>query len=234
MQKAASDRWAQVEDELGTGVELQRSGGLMVAETEEQAAEAGRPRGDHHAARQDPAEVDKILGVDEDEAVGRPGDHRDAEGERRHEQQAAPVGARDRAEHRFRSPLGDDDSREAVRFDDPTHEERQEDEWDDGEGEDPAEPERLLREAVDDRGQAGPHGIARGHQRHRLRPLVGGGELDRAHLREPDGGAQERPADREDRPCACAPCRGSEARAVLPGASVRRPLSDTPRPGRPR
>lgn len=39
LQKAASDRWAQVEDELGTGVELQRSGGLMVAETEEQAAE---------------------------------------------------------------------------------------------------------------------------------------------------------------------------------------------------
>lgn len=39
LQKAASDRWAQVEAELGADVELQRSGGLMVAETEEQVAE---------------------------------------------------------------------------------------------------------------------------------------------------------------------------------------------------
>jgi sarcosine oxidase subunit beta len=39
LQKAASDRWARVEEELGASVELQRSGGLMVAETEEQVAE---------------------------------------------------------------------------------------------------------------------------------------------------------------------------------------------------
>lgn len=39
LQKAASDRWAFVEDELEADIELQRSGGFMVAETEEQAEE---------------------------------------------------------------------------------------------------------------------------------------------------------------------------------------------------
>ena len=39
LQKAASDRWAQVADELGADIGLQRSGGLMVAETEEQVRE---------------------------------------------------------------------------------------------------------------------------------------------------------------------------------------------------
>jgi sarcosine oxidase subunit beta len=38
LQRAASDRWATVEDELGVDVELQRAGGFMVAETEEQGA----------------------------------------------------------------------------------------------------------------------------------------------------------------------------------------------------
>ena len=39
LQKAASDRWSLVEAELGVRVELQRSGGLTIAETEEQVAE---------------------------------------------------------------------------------------------------------------------------------------------------------------------------------------------------
>jgi sarcosine oxidase, subunit beta len=39
LQKAASDRWESVEAELGVSVELQRSGGLTIAETEDQVAE---------------------------------------------------------------------------------------------------------------------------------------------------------------------------------------------------
>jgi len=39
LQKAASDRWTSVEDHLQADIELQRSGGFMVAETEEQAEE---------------------------------------------------------------------------------------------------------------------------------------------------------------------------------------------------
>lgn len=39
LQKAASERWARAEEELGAEMELQRSGGLMVAETEDQVAE---------------------------------------------------------------------------------------------------------------------------------------------------------------------------------------------------
>lgn len=39
LQKAASDRWADVTEELGTDIGLQRAGGLMVAETEEQVHE---------------------------------------------------------------------------------------------------------------------------------------------------------------------------------------------------
>lgn len=39
LQKAASDRWSAVGDELGADIGLQRAGGLMIAETEDQACE---------------------------------------------------------------------------------------------------------------------------------------------------------------------------------------------------
>lgn len=39
LQKAASDRWSDVPRELGTDIELTRTGGLTVAETDEQRAE---------------------------------------------------------------------------------------------------------------------------------------------------------------------------------------------------
>jgi len=39
LQKAASDRWAKVSEEIGADIGLQRAGGLMVAETEDQVHE---------------------------------------------------------------------------------------------------------------------------------------------------------------------------------------------------
>lgn len=56
LQQAASQRWARVEDELGTSVEYQQAGGLMVAETEEQAAEL-KAKGEWEAAAGIPTEL---------------------------------------------------------------------------------------------------------------------------------------------------------------------------------
>lgn len=49
LQMAASERWAAIEGELEAGVEYQQAGGLMVAETEEQAADL-KAKGEWEAA----------------------------------------------------------------------------------------------------------------------------------------------------------------------------------------
>ena len=129
----------------------------------------------------------------------RPGDDRDAEGEQCDDEQPAPVRPGDRAEDGLGAGGRCLDPREAVRLDDPAEEHGEEDERHYGEREHPAKAQRLLGEAVDDRRQTGTHGVARGHEGHRLRPLVRRGELHSAHLGQPYARAQEGPAEGEDR-----------------------------------
>ncbi len=198
MRPAVGEHRAQGHGHHGAGTGWTAADAISEPSAEEQTGQPEDAGGYDHEGGAAVGDLEDVLGVDEDQAVGGPGDHRHGEGQGGHDEESASEwfghGAQDG--HGVIDRGGGHGETVGLDKQSPNGEDGHQ--GDHGEGKDAAKTDGLAEPSVDDGRQPRAHAVPRRDQGDGLGPVMRAGLLGGGHGSHRVGGAEQWPPEGKD------------------------------------